>query len=166
MPAIATDTLNNHEAGFRLIGHDQGPWPPDKNVYNVFVFGGSTTWGGGNMDGETLPAYLQALLRQRAGTDRINGYNFGAGAHFSTQEVTYLQNRLRDGFIPDMAVFIDGLNDFYFWQGESGASGELRTAFNSGRIKGLSNSIRGLIRSLPIVRLFNMWRVARPGEQA
>ena len=55
MPAIATDTLNNHEAGFRLIGPDQGPWPPDKNAYNVFVFGGSTTWGGGNMDGGDHP---------------------------------------------------------------------------------------------------------------
>ena len=178
MPAIATDTLNNHEAGFRLIGPDQGPWPPDKYAYNVFVFGGSTTWGGGNMDAETIPAYLQATLREQAGTRRINVYNFGAGAHFSTQEVTYFQNLLRSGFVPDFAVFIDGLNDFHFWNGESAASVIFRPSFKAWNGDGLVSRVlrreygglsapdwkwyaREFVQMLPIVRLWKQWEPRR-----
>jgi hypothetical protein len=161
MPAIATDTLNNHEAGFRLIGPDQGPWPPDKNEYNVFVFGGSTTWGGGNMDAETIPAYLQAALREQAGNDRINVYNFGAGAHFSTQEVTYFQNLLRSGFVPDFAVFIDGLNDFHFWKGESGAASQFRDSFHPSHDDTVQMHIQSLLRLLPAVKLFRRWNLDR-----
>jgi len=159
MPAIATDTLNNHEAGFRLIGPDQGPWPPDKNEYNVFVFGGSTTWGGGNMDAETIPAYLQAALREQVGTDRINVYNFAAGAHFSTQEVTYFQNLLRSGFVPDFAVFIDGLNDFHFWNGESGAASQFRDSLHPSHDDTVRMHITSLLRSLPAVKLFRRWNL-------
>jgi hypothetical protein len=159
MPAIASDTLNNHEAGFRLIGQDQGPWPPDKNAFNVFVFGGSTTWGGGNMDGETIPAYLQPMLREQAGTRRVNVYNFGAGAHFSTQEVTYFQNLLRSGFVPDFAVFIDGLNDFHFWNGESGAASQFRASFHPSHDDTVQMHIKSLLRSLPAVQLFRRWKL-------
>lgn len=36
--------VNVDPAGFRY-STDQGPWPPDPRSYNVFVFGGSTTFG-------------------------------------------------------------------------------------------------------------------------
>lgn len=174
MPAIATDTLNNHEAGFRLLGPDQGPWPPDKDALNVFVFGGSTTWGGGNMDAETIPAYLQAKLREQTGSPRINVYNFGAGAHFSTQEVTYFQNLLRGGFVPDLAVFIDGLNDFVFWNGESAASVIFRPSLKVWNGDSFASRVlrresegsgapdwrwyaRELLQMLPIVKLWKRW---------
>jgi hypothetical protein len=182
MPAIATDTLNNHEAGFRLIGQDQGAWPPDKNAYNVFVFGGSTTWGGGNMDGETIPAYLQATLREQAGTRRINVYNFGAGAHFSTNEVTYFQNLLRAGFVPDFAIFIDGLNDFHFWNGESAAGSIFRASFKAWNSNGLASHVlrrefqglsttdwtwyvHELVQTLPVVRLWKQWELRRVADR-
>ena len=157
MPAITTDTLNQHARGFRLLGKDQGPWPPSSEAFNVFVFGGSTTFGGGNMDAETIPAYMQALLRNSAGSDRINIYNFGAGAHFSTNEVTFLQNLLREGHRPDVVVFIDGLNDFYFWNGESAASNTLRMAFNEGLFNAFWYHARSLLTALPAVRLLQSW---------
>ena len=45
--------VNVSEAGYRL-SKNQGPWPPDPTHYNVFVFGGSTTFGYGLPDTETV----------------------------------------------------------------------------------------------------------------
>jgi len=54
--------VNVSEAGFRLV-EDQGPWPLDQQNVNVFVFGGSTTFGYGVTDTETIPSALQRKLR-------------------------------------------------------------------------------------------------------
>jgi hypothetical protein len=107
-------TLNIHSAGFRLIGPAQGPWPIDKNALNLFVFGGSMALGSAVADDDAIPAQLQHSLRARTGLANLNVYNFAAGSHFSSQEVAYLQNLLRAGIVPNIAVFIDGQNDFYF----------------------------------------------------
>src|SRR5262245_39945475 len=157
MPAISYDTLNNHAVGFRILGKDQGPWPPVPDSFNVFVFGGSTTWGGGNLDDETIPAYLQEALRGLAGSAKIALYNFGAGAHFSTQEVTFLQNLLRAGHRPDLVVFIDGLNDFHFWSGESAVEPNLREAVARPSHSGLRTSVRALLMALPVTRVLGTW---------
>jgi hypothetical protein len=119
-------TLNIHSAGFRLIGPAQGPWPIDKKALNIFVFGGSMALGSGVADDEAIPARLQVGLRASTGIANLNVYNFASGSHFSSQEVTYLQNQLRGGIVPDVIVFIDGENDFYFWNGETSESALFR----------------------------------------
>ena len=119
-------TLNIHPAGFRLVGPAQGPWPIDKSALNLFVFGGSMILGSGVADEDAIPAQLQGGLRARTGITNLNVYNFAAGSHFSSQEVTYLQNLLRSGIVPDVVVFIDGENDFYFWNGETSKSALFR----------------------------------------
>jgi hypothetical protein len=48
-------------AGFRQIA-EQAPWPPDPKAVNIFVFGGSTTFGVGLPDSETIPSELQQAL--------------------------------------------------------------------------------------------------------
>lgn len=119
-------TLNIHSAGFRLIGPAQGPWPIDKNALNLFVFGGSMALGSAVADEDAIPAQLQHSLRARTGLANLNVYNFAAGSHFSSQEIAYLQNLLRAGIVPNIAVFIDGQNDFYFWNGETSESALFR----------------------------------------
>jgi hypothetical protein len=120
--AYISPTLNIHSAGFRLIGPAQGPWPIDKNALNLFVFGGSMALGSAVVDDDAIPAQLQHSLRARTGRANLNVYNFAAGSHFSSQEIAYLQNLLRAGVVPDVVVFIDGENDFYFWNGETSES--------------------------------------------
>jgi len=102
--------VNVTPAGFRVI-EDQGPWPLDSQNFNVFVFGGSTTFGYGVADGETIPSALQRELR--ASLKRVCVYNFGRGFYYSSQERILFSNLLAAGIVPDVAVFIDGLNDFY-----------------------------------------------------
>jgi hypothetical protein len=105
--------VNIAAAGFR-VGHEQGPWPPTAENFNVFLLGGSTTFGYGLSDQEALGSALQQQLR----TIRpVKIYNFGRAYYFSTQERILFESLLNDGFVPDAAIFVDGLNDFAFPSG-------------------------------------------------
>jgi hypothetical protein len=120
--------VNVTEAGYRLVA-DQGPWPIDHARFNVFVFGGSTTFGAGVADGETIPSALQRELRASA-SNRVCVYNFGRGFYYSTQERILFGNLLAAGQVPDLAVFIDGLNDFYHPYDEPQFSGHFMALIN------------------------------------
>jgi lysophospholipase L1-like esterase len=104
--------VNVHEAGFRLSA-DQGPWPPLPDSYNVFVFGGSTTFSYGLSDDQTVPSNLQRALAPRMSAP-VHVYNFGVGSYQSTQERILFQELLIKAYRPRLAVFIDGLNDFAY----------------------------------------------------
>lgn len=79
-------------------------------VAKVFVFGGSTTFGSGVADNETLPAQLGEVLKA-AGKD-VQVFNFGEPSYYSTQERIELERLLTNGIRPDLAIFVDGLSDF------------------------------------------------------
>jgi len=102
--------VNVSAEGWRRV-RKQGPWPPARDHFNVFVFGGSTTFGYGIADEETIPSFLQEHLEGR--TPRpARVYNFGCAYYYSSQERVRFEQLLVDGHVPDMAVFVDGLNDF------------------------------------------------------
>jgi len=92
---------------------DQGTWPPLSSRLNIFLFGGSTIFGYGVSDDQTVATYLQASLETKLG-HRVSVYNFGRGHYYSTQERILYENILASGFIPDVAIFVDGLNDFFY----------------------------------------------------
>jgi hypothetical protein len=103
--------VNVVEPGYRL-GRDPGPWPMAQGVHNVWVFGGSTTFGYGLPDQETIPSFLQESLRRRFPGAPIRVYNFGQGYFFSAQELALFQSLLAAGSAPpQVAVFIDGINE-------------------------------------------------------
>lgn len=87
-------------------------WPIKKDNINIFVFGGSTTFGYGQSDENTIPSFLERKF-QKENKD-IKVYNFGAGFYYSTQEKLKFHSLIKNGFKPDYAIFIDGLNEFYF----------------------------------------------------
>lgn len=92
-----------------------GPWPPDADSLNVFLYGGSTAFGYGVGDEQTVAAHLQRDLAGRLGASSAGGpvrvYNFGRSGYFSTQERLLFERQLAHGTPPDVAVFLDGLND-------------------------------------------------------
>jgi hypothetical protein len=100
--------VNVDPAGFRKV-RDQGPWPPDASAENIFMFGGSTTFGYGVQDSETIASHLQDLVN--SGKPPVRVYNFGRAAYTSTQEMLLFLSLVRDGYVPKVAVFIDGIND-------------------------------------------------------
>ncbi len=101
--------VNVDPNGFRYV-MNQGPWPPDPGNVNVFVFGGSTTYGYGVPDWETIPSHLQEILQEHV-PKPVRVYNFGRGYYYSTQEKILLERLLGAGHVPHLAVFIDGVND-------------------------------------------------------
>ena len=110
------------EAGYRKGRSDQ-PWPPREQDLVVFVFGGSTTFSYGLPDGQTVVSALQDRLTQAFPGRSVQCYNFGRGYYFSTQERILFASLLQRP--PDLAVFIDGLNDFRYHDGAPDLSVEL-----------------------------------------
>lgn len=99
--------------GFRLNGTPQ-PWPPSSASYNVFLFGGSTAFGSGVPDDQTIGAWLQRQLANNDSRRPVQVYNFGVTAFYSSQERALFEKLLASGVKPDVAIFIDGLNEFLF----------------------------------------------------
>jgi len=100
--------------GFRRVPN-QGPWPPAKENFNIFVFGGSTMFGYGVADDQTVPARLQERLRAAGSPRPICVYNLGCAYYYSTQERILFAQLLLRHIKPEVAVFVDGLNDS-FWE--------------------------------------------------
>ncbi|MEC9376023.1 MAG: hypothetical protein VYA80_06590 [Pseudomonadota bacterium] len=84
----------------------------DKYVENIlkgnnagYVFGGSTTFGHGVSDHQTLVAYLNEYDKN------LTWLNFGVNAYDSIRETDKLLHLLRQGYRPKSVLFLDGLND-------------------------------------------------------
>jgi hypothetical protein len=150
--------VNVHAAGFRHSA-EQAPWPPPAEMYSIFVFGGSTTFAYGLPDAETVPSQMQRLLRDR-GHAQVAVYNFGAGAYQSTQERIFFGELLASGVRPDMAVFIDGLNDFAFPHVPQDTDLVARALANVG-VGGLER-LKQLAGAIPLVRLVRALLPAAP----
>lgn len=164
-PGIASGGERIHETGFRFIGERQGPWPPDPAALTVFVFGGSTTIGIGVRDSETIPAFLDEILARRGAGRAVHVYNFGAPGYFSLVERVFFARLLKQGFVPDLAVFIDGYNDFHIWRGEPGMTWWFRDLFVKWQTAGTDRSLgfhaANLLEQLP----FSRWLVGlRPRQ--
>lgn len=123
--------VNVDSNGFRIT-KNQGPWPPQSKSLNIFLLGGSSTFGYGVPDDQTIASHLQEYLTTRLDRD-VKVYNFGRGHYYSTQERILYEELLTSGFVPDMAIFIDGLNDFYYNSNEPKFTPRLREVVNKGK---------------------------------
>jgi hypothetical protein len=141
--------INIDKAGYRLIAN-QGPWPIDPAATNIFVFGGSTTFGYGLPDDQAIPSYLQDVLDRRGCQETIHVYNFGSSNYFSVQERILFEGLIEDGHVPDVAVFIDGLNEW------SDAKYTERLSYLMTETR--SELVFRAIKELPIVELARVFR--------
>lgn len=150
----AGEFVNVTPQGFRLNGRAAVPWPPPHDALTVFVFGGSTTFGHSVTDRQTIPAQLEAIVAAR--THRpVRVYNFGRQFYFSTQERALLERLLLDGVAPDVAVFVDGLNDYYFPSGEPQFTSDLRRFMD----------VPAAPRPHPLVEWVQQWPLAQLAER-
>jgi lysophospholipase L1-like esterase len=146
--------VNVSPEGFRLV-KDQAPWPPDPARLNVFVFGGSTAFGYGVADEDTIASALQSELGPAAAPRIVACYNFGRGGYYSTQERIQFEQLVAAGLAPDVAVFVDGLNEFAFeapW---------LTTSLHNVLASPVRTAARTLVDQLPLTRLLAERKAAR-----
>ena len=131
--------------GYRSI-KDQGDWPINPENINIFVFGGSTTFGYGATGYQSIPSYLQEHLKNK--NNNVSVYNFGRAYYYSTQERILFESLLNNGHIPDIVIFIDGLNDFFNSENIPAFTKTLNNYNNS-----LNQVIENQIGRLPIMKL-------------
>ncbi len=72
--------------------------------HSIWFFGGSTIWGTGAKDEETIPSYF-------AKASSLDVWNLGESAYTSFQEFIQLQLLLVNNLTPEVAIFYDGVND-------------------------------------------------------
>lgn len=153
------------EQGYRLV-RNAGPWPPARENFNVFFFGGSTSFGVGPY-WATVASYLQEAMNAAGEIRRsVKVYNFGRSGYMSSQEQVLFHRLLSAGYRPDMVVFLDGLNDFCFHDGQPSGWRTLAAFFNDtneryqrqvaghGIVTKWENLV-DFIRTLPLMRVMH-----------
>ena len=146
--------VNVDPRGFRLIdGREK--WPINKNCFNIFVFGGSTAFGAGVADDQTIAGCLKQIIGDD-GDPTINVYNFGRSSYISIQEGVLLQQLILSGNVPKLAIFVDGLNDFAHYNGLPGFTKDLTKFMDEGH----KPTWRKIIEELPATKFFTKSREA------
>ena len=124
----------------------------------VFFFGGSTIWGNGARDQDTIPSFYANLTGRPA-------RNFGEQAYTAHQGLEMLLWLLQKGERPDAVVFYDGVNDVT--QKCRSALTDFSSA-QEARMRAMLDRRESLIGALlvPIrVRLAAWWSDRRPEDE-
>ena len=103
--------INVDSSGLRRMSGAAPPARDSSRAIRIFMFGGSALWGTGARDEFTIPSILLRELESKGLSAEVT--NFGESGYVSTQEVVALLLRLRNGNIPDLVIFYDGVNDTY-----------------------------------------------------
>ncbi len=83
-----------------------------KSNKRLFFFGGSTMWGVGVDDSNTIPSIVSRYLN-KDNYSTFEVFNYGQVGYVSTQELIQLILELQKGNVPDIVIFYDGVNDIY-----------------------------------------------------
>jgi hypothetical protein len=117
----------------------------------VYFFGESTTMCAGT-DLTTIASYFQEHLDGRLiGGKQVRAYNFGRAFYFSTQERILFQQLLLNGSVPDFAIFIDGLNEFFMEDGRPFGWNRFARVFDTSSFERWRTLLLDQVRWLPIV---------------
>lgn len=78
---------------------------------NIFLYGGSTTFGAGVTDNQTIASYLGQILIDNK--KNICVKNYGRRSYYSFQESILFQKHILKGKIKsnDIIIFLDGINE-------------------------------------------------------
>ena len=97
----------------------------------VWIFGGSTMFGWGVPDDQTIASHLTKMLAHSFPERDVKVINYGHSYFFSSQELALFQMLLRRGERCDFAIFLDGLNDSigYSFEDRPAFTERMRAAF-------------------------------------
>jgi len=116
--------------------------PSSSDTIDVYFFGGSTMFGFNVLDNETIPSQFLRLYKEKFPNGKsIRVFNYGTPMYYSYQELILLSNLIYNDHHPGIAIFLDGINDFWFatasYYRQSYFSYIFRQVFNRGlRSKG------------------------------
>jgi lysophospholipase L1-like esterase len=105
------ETITIGDDGHRATWRPPGPDPGRGIVRSVKILtlGGSSLWGFGARDQQTIPSLLAQSLHEKGWLVELK--NLAEIGYVSTQEVIALTQELQTGYRPDLVIFFDGVND-------------------------------------------------------
>lgn len=81
----------------------------------VHFFGGSTMFGFNISDAETIPSQFVRMYKERYPEGpSLQVVNYATPTYYSYQELIQFSTLLFKGQRPDIVIFLDGVNDFWF----------------------------------------------------
>ena len=97
--------------GLRTTWQPTAGWGDEagKKTIKVLMLGGSSLWGFGARDDQTIPSLLARKFHERGLKVEIK--NLAELGYVSTQEMIGLICELQHGYRPDVVIFYDGVND-------------------------------------------------------
>lgn len=98
--------INVDAAGRRRTWNREAP---GDRPTEIVAFGGSTLWGNGARDENTIPSYVSRLLDESGHRTRVT--NYGELGFVSTQNLVSLMLELQAGRVPGVVFCYDGVND-------------------------------------------------------
>lgn len=116
--------------------------PAATDTLDIYFFGGSTMFGFNAQDQESIPSRFVEMYKQQHPTGKsIRVHNYGNPTYYTYQELMLFSDLIFNGHQPDVVVFLDGINDFWFatasYYRQSYFSYIFRQVFNRGlRSKG------------------------------
>lgn len=126
-------TITVDERGIRPT---PGAANPDSDAPLVVFLGGSTMWGEGADNENTIPAHFT-----RNADMPLRVENLGESAYTAFQGYLFLRFRMLDGWRPDLVISYDGINNV------GGLCRAANRAFGHGRELQMREAMRGLDRS-------------------
>ena len=94
----------------------EAPCEQDSPRKVLWFFGGSTMFGDGSEDHQTIPSYVCSILAQEMPDVCWECRNFAVGGYVNTQELILFMKLIQEvkppGKLPNYVVFYDGVNDF------------------------------------------------------
>jgi lysophospholipase L1-like esterase len=81
----------------------------ERKRFKILMLGGSSLWGFGARDEQTIPSLLARTLHERGW--RVELKNMSEIGYVSTQEAIALYRELQAGYRPSVVIFYDGVND-------------------------------------------------------
>ncbi|MBL7735340.1 MAG: SGNH/GDSL hydrolase family protein [Chitinophagaceae bacterium] len=111
--------------------------PASDDTLDIYFLGGSTTFGFNVTDEETIPSQFVQLYKEKFPRGKsIRVYNYAVPTYYSYQELMLLSDLIYKNHTPDIVVFLDGINDFWFvkssYYGQSYFSFIFRQLFDRG----------------------------------
>jgi lysophospholipase L1-like esterase len=103
----SSETLNIDGNGYRMNGNPAAQFADRANTVTVGFFGGSTIWGTGVDDKNTIPALFGNL------NSRFRVMNFGERGFDSRQNLNELINLTITQAAPQVVIFYGGYNDVW-----------------------------------------------------
>ncbi len=121
---VDTRGVRHNSAGFRRSTEVSVAKPA--GTYRIFLMGASTAYGLGGLwphiddrypvlkNTETIDAYLEQMLGEELPGTKVEVINAGITSSWTHHNLIYLNQTILK-YQPDMVLFLDGFNDYYFY---------------------------------------------------